>query len=92
MDPKTFLEQYPLSISDNQAIDAANNGDRVPLVRLLTQCLTAKSKLQSEETRRAFAGRVGLMNWYTYRIHALINQVKKRRLKAELECIFESEG
>jgi hypothetical protein len=92
MDAKTFLEQYPLSISDTQAIDAANNGNKVPLVRLLTQCLTAKSKLQSEDTKRAFYGRIGLMNWYTYRIHALIHQIKKRKLRTELTCIFEGES
>jgi hypothetical protein len=85
---KAFLESYPLTQEGQEIIDKANNGDIVPLVRMLTGCVTAISKLRTRTTNKPPSAALGLMNYYRGQINALVECIKDPSVKKPLTKIF----
>jgi len=87
-----FLESYPLTHDGQCAIDSANAGNIVPLVRILTGAVTAISKLRANQTIKRSSAAIGLQNYYRGQINALISLVKSDYIRQSLESVYKGDS
>lgn len=91
IDDKAFLDDYPLSVELQEAIDNANSGDIVKLNRILAGCLEALQKLNQEGNKHRASSRIGLATYYRRRVSALISLVEDGRTRAAFRKVYMGE-
>lgn len=87
-DHKSFLADYPLTHSEREAIDNANNGNPVKLLVSLTGYLRAISKLRVQTSPCRVSSATGLMHWYRGKIHCLITEITDKGMRKNLTKTF----